>query len=122
MRAIRIVFGTVAAVWLIGVVLIGVGATWLHNDEDAQKMVAAGAIGSALNNDPGASAFERARNLSKDVEAGEQIMASMEATRAEAAERRAALRQERADKAGAADGWGRGSAAATGQGDWGPAQ
>jgi hypothetical protein len=44
MKIVRIVSGLIAATWLIGVLALGVGGTWLTHDQDAAAGVALGAI------------------------------------------------------------------------------
>ena len=99
MQVIRWIFGGVAMLWLLGVLVIGVGTTWLtHNPEDA----AAIAVGAA-SVDGDASFGTQAGQFGAGVRDGH---AMIEAAQASEMKREMArqLYEEREELA--EDGWG----------------
>lgn len=110
----RRVFQAIGIIWLVAVVTIGVGGTWLTHNDDT---VAIAVLGAAANYDPDASTLEQAKNIVGGYSSGKALVAEQAAL----AERRRAdreqARQRRIDKAYAKDGWGNGSG--KGEGGWG---
>jgi hypothetical protein len=73
MKYVRLFFGLIGVVWLIGIMAFGAGTSWLMHDPDAAAGVALGAI--AVDADAGvmdnargfAGGFSAGRDLSKTI-------------------------------------------------------
>lgn len=73
MNPVRTIFKVIGAVWLIAILAIGVGGTYLeHNPEAA----AAYALGT-MNVDPKAGVFQQAGQLAKGVSAAHEGIEAM---------------------------------------------
>ena len=107
MKAIRIVFGLMGLLWLVGTFVFGAGMTWLsHNPDDAAAM----AVGVA-SVDPDAGLFEQKAQFDAGAATGREVMQ----LQAEASKTRARERALEASRESYGDGWGDDAVS----GDWG---
>jgi hypothetical protein len=72
-KYVRLFFGLVGAVWLIGIMAFGAGTSWLMHDPDAATGVALGAM--AVDADAGV--MDNARGFAGGFSAGRDLSASM---------------------------------------------
>jgi hypothetical protein len=93
MKIVRIVSGLIAAAWLIGVLALGIGGTWLTHDQDAAAGVALGAIAV----DGNAGVMENAHSFAGGYNAGSTMSETVRAAEAKGAVRRSCEAQEDSD-------------------------
>lgn len=72
MNIVRIVFGVVGIVWLVGVMAFGAGMSWLQHDPEAAAGVALGAM--AVDGDAGV--MENAQAFAGGYSAGSGLVAA----------------------------------------------
>jgi hypothetical protein len=75
MNPVRKIFKVIGAIWLIAILVIGIGGTYLQRNPDA---AAAYALGT-MNVDPKAGVFKQAGQLAEGVETAREGIAEMRA-------------------------------------------
>lgn len=73
MNSVRLVFKLVGAVWLIAVLAIGIGGTWLERNPEAAGAYALG----AMNVDPKANPLKQAGQLAEGAAMARDGLAAM---------------------------------------------
>lgn len=107
MKSVRTVFRLVGAVWLVAVIAIGIGGTYLQNDPEAAAVYALG----TMNVDRDANLIDQAGQLAEGMSAAhEGVTALGELERANAAAGSRAEARRKYEEARAA-GWGHEAAA-----------
>lgn len=93
MKIVRIVFGLIGAAWLIGVMALGLGTTWIQHDPETAAGVALGAMAV----DGNASVSENASAFAGGYRAGKDLAATARSAEAKYALRQSCAAQEDSD-------------------------